>query len=256
VFATVRSDADAARLRESAEGELRALRMDLRDAASIEAVAREVGDAVGDGGLQGLVNNAGVYVLGPVELVDLDELRQVLEINVVGQVAVTQALLPLLKRARGRVVFVGSAAGRFAAPLYGPYAASKFALEAVADALRVELAAFGVGVAVVEPGAVESPIWEKGWETLRAALGRAHPADRGAYEELIEKALDNQRQSRGAALTADAVVDAILHAAFAPDPRIRYLVGRDAKIAAFMARLPRRLADRVVGAHAGVARRR
>jgi len=256
VFATVRKASDGDRLRARAQGELHPVRMDLRDVGSIEAAAREVGDALGAEGLDALVNNAGVYVLGPIELVDLEELRQILEVNVVGQVAVTQALLPHLKRARGRIVFVGSAAGRFAAPLYGPYAASKFALEAVADSLRVELAAFGVGVSVVEPGAIESPIWEKGWETMRAAIDRARSEDRAAYGALIDKALENQRTSRGAALTTDAVVDALVHALEAPSPKIRYLVGRDAKIAAFMARLPRRLADRVVGAHAGVGRPR
>src|SRR5947209_16873980 len=135
--------------------------MDVTDTASITRVRGEVERALGTTPLIALVNNAGIPAAGPLELLPLDELRRVLEVNLIGVVAVTQAFLPLLKRARGRIVNISSVSGRVAMPFMGPYAASKFALEAVSDSLRRELLPFGVDVIVVEPGSVQSRIWDK-----------------------------------------------------------------------------------------------
>src|SRR4051812_41915524 len=129
------------------------VQLDVTDAGQVDALrALELG---------GLVNNAGIAVTGPLEFMPLDELRRQLEVNTVAQLAVTQACLPALRRTRGRIVNVSSIAGRVALPLYGPYAASKFALEALSDALRRELRGSGVDVALVEPGAIATPIWER-----------------------------------------------------------------------------------------------
>src|SRR3954471_14417569 len=144
VFAGVRKPEDAERAREAGH---EPLTIDVTDPESIRSAVEQVGDAP----LSGLVNNAGIAVAGPLEFIPIDEFRRQLDVNVVGQVAVTQAFLPALRRSRGRVVFVGSIAGRSALPFLGAYAASKFAVEAVTDALRVELRPWGIDVAVVEP---------------------------------------------------------------------------------------------------------
>src|SRR5688500_10451554 len=160
VLAGVRKDADAERVG-GLHDRVEAVKVDVADEASVAALAERVGDA----GLAGLVNNAGISVSGPLEFVPLEEWRRQLEVNVIGQVAVTQALLPALRRARGRIVNIGSVGGRVAIPLLSPYNASKFALEGITDSLRRELRPLGVHVAIVEPGAdrksgVEGKRWD------------------------------------------------------------------------------------------------
>src|SRR3954463_9425555 len=151
----VRKDDDAERL--EARG-VRTVRIDVTDADQIAAARDELGDIA----LAGLVNNAGIAVAAPLEFLPVDRLRQQLEINLIGQMAVTQAFLPALRRARGRIVMVSSIGGRVALPLVSPYNASKFALEAISDSLRRELRPHGVDVIVIEPGGVKTPIWGKG----------------------------------------------------------------------------------------------
>ena len=133
------------------------LELDVTNAEQIAAAAETVGDS-----LDGLVDNAGIAIAAPLELVPVEELRHQLEVNVIGQVAVTQAFLPALRRSRGRIVLMGSIGGRSALPFLGPYAASKHALEAIADSLRVELRPWGIAVAIVEPASIKSGIWAKG----------------------------------------------------------------------------------------------
>jgi len=176
VFAGVRSEADAKAV--GAEpGEVVPLRLDVSDGDSIAAAAELVTAQTG-GRLEGLVNNAGIAVGGALETVPVADLRRILDVNVVGQIAVTQALLPLLRSGQGRIVILGSVGGRVAFPYAGPYHASKFALEALADSLRIELEPQSVAVSLVEPGPISTPIWRKAEEqvaTLRAGLeGEAH----------------------------------------------------------------------------------
>src|SRR5437879_11065324 len=158
VFGTVRRAEDEIAL--TRDG-VTALRMDVTDTASITRVRGEVERALGTTPLIALVNNAGIPAAGPLELFPLDELRRVLEVNLIGVVAVTQAFLPLLKVSRGRIVNMSSVAGRGALPFVGPYTASKFALEAISDSLRRELLPFGVRVIVIEPGSFKTAIWSK-----------------------------------------------------------------------------------------------
>src|SRR4051794_35262517 len=159
VFAAVRTEEDAERAR--SEG-LRSVLLDVTDPESIKSAAAEVESALGGARLAGVVNNAGVAISGPIEFVSPDELTRQLDINVVGQVRVTQAFLRLLREGRGRLVNISSIGGRMALPLVGPYNASKFALEAVSDSLRRELRGQGIDVVVIEPGAIKTPIWQKG----------------------------------------------------------------------------------------------
>jgi NAD(P)-dependent dehydrogenase (short-subunit alcohol dehydrogenase family) len=213
--------------------------LDVTDGDQIRAAAEEVEK------LDGLVNNAGIAIAMPVEFVPLDELRHQLEVNVVGQVAVTQAFLPALRRAPGRIVFVGSIAGKSALPFLAPYAASKHALEAIADSLRLELRPWGIGVSIVEPGTIRTPIWARGAakadELLATAGSRADELYGGrvaAFRRIAAK--------RGAAGAApDLVADVVESALTADRPRTRYLVGRDARIRAGVERLPARARDRV-----------
>jgi NAD(P)-dependent dehydrogenase (short-subunit alcohol dehydrogenase family) len=163
VLAGVRSDADGDRLRAAGGERLEPVTIDITEPATIAAAAAELGDEP----LHGLVNNAGTALAMPLEFLPLDQLRRQLEVNLVGHVAVTQALLPNLRSARGRVVNVGSIAGRSALPFLGAYAASKHALEAVTDVLRVELRPFGIAVTVIEPGTIATPIWRKGGERFQ-----------------------------------------------------------------------------------------
>lgn len=237
VYGGVRSDADAETLREAG---IEPLRLDVTDAGQIAAAA----DAVGPE-LHGLVANAGIAIAAPLELVPLDELRRQLEVNVVGQVAVAQAFLPALRRARGRVVLMGSIGGRSALPFLGPYAASKHALEAIADTLRVELAPFGVAVSIVEPASIRTAIWEKGASRADELTRGLDPEKAALYAERIAR-FRRVALSRGPGGEPDAVARAVEHALTSSRPKARYLVGRDAHLRAWIERLPSRLRDRVL----------
>jgi NAD(P)-dependent dehydrogenase (short-subunit alcohol dehydrogenase family) len=221
VFAGVRREGYAPRATEE-------VLLDVTDAEQIRAAAERIAE------LDALVNNAGIAISMPLEFIPLDELRRQLEVNVIGQVAVTQAFLPHLRRSRGRIVFVGSIAGRSALPFLGAYAASKHALEAIADTLRVELKPFGVEVSIVEPGTIKTPIWVKSSELAASLLGAASPQLRDLYG-------DRGERGASAAAVARAVEDALTR----DRPSTRKLVGRDAKLRAGVERLPDRLRDSV-----------
>jgi NAD(P)-dependent dehydrogenase (short-subunit alcohol dehydrogenase family) len=227
VFAGVRSDRDVERW--AGEANVTPLRIDVTDADSIAAAARQVDAALDGGGLAGLVNNAGISVPGAVEFLPLDELRHQLEVNVVGQVAVTQAFLPALRRARGRVVFIGSVGGRVALPLLAAYNASKHALEAVTDTLRQELRPEGMQVAIVDPGTVRTRIWEKGQASGDELLERMPAEATERYGDVI--AAMRREADRGArdGMPPEKVAARVAHALTAARPRTRYLVGAEAR---------------------------
>lgn len=244
VWATVRKDADGERLRAGSSEHLRVLPMDVTDAGSIRAAVPVVAEAVGAAGLQGLVNNAGIAVAGPLEGVPLDALRQQLEVNVIGPVAVTQAFLPLLRQGRGRIVNMGSVGGLNVFPFIGPYCASKFALEALTDALRMELAPWGLHVAIIEPASIRTPIWGKGAEAAAATVTDPRIlelyGDQLAALARITRAQDEQGAS------PDLVAAAVHHALTAHPPRTRYLVAPKAWVRKFLQWLPDRLRDRIL----------
>jgi NAD(P)-dependent dehydrogenase (short-subunit alcohol dehydrogenase family) len=247
VFAGVRKQADAEALRGKASPRLTPIALDVADTLSISTAASAVAGAVGDAGLDGLVNNAGIVVPGPVEFLPLPDLRRQLEINVVGQVAVTQAFLPLIRAARGRIVNMGSIAGRLATPFSSAYSASKFALEALTDALRLELAPWGISVSIIEPGAVATPIWEKGAKTAEAMLASAPPEALVLYAEAIEAFRKASAYAAANAVDPMDVARAVEHALTAAKPKTRYVVGRRAKLGAAMALLvPDRVRDSLV----------
>jgi NAD(P)-dependent dehydrogenase (short-subunit alcohol dehydrogenase family) len=237
VFGGVRSDADADVLRTVG---VEPLDLDVTDSAQVAAAAEGVGSE-----LHGLVDNAGIAIAAPLELVPLDELRRQLEVNVVGQVAVTQALLPALRRSRGRIVLMGSIGGRSALPFLGPYAASKHALEAIADALRLELAPFGIAVAIVEPASIRTRIWEKGAARADELDGELAPEVAELYADRIAR-FRKVALARGPGADPADVAVVVEHALTADRPKARYVVGRDAHLRAWIERLPTRWRDRLL----------
>jgi NAD(P)-dependent dehydrogenase (short-subunit alcohol dehydrogenase family) len=241
VLAGVRADADGDRLRAAAGEQLEPVTIDITEPATIAAAAA----ALGDEPLHGLVNNAGTALAMPLEFLPLEQLRRQLEVNLVGHVAVTQALLPNLRSARGRIVNVGSIAGRSALPFLGAYAASKHALEAVTDVLRVELRPFGIAVTVIEPGTIATPIWRKGGERFQE-LAAELPAELGElYGERMAAFREAAAAAGQRAEPADDVAIVIERALTTERPKARYVVGRDARRRARVERLPTSLRDRV-----------
>jgi NAD(P)-dependent dehydrogenase (short-subunit alcohol dehydrogenase family) len=213
--------------------------LDVTDGEQICAVADGLDE------LHGLVNNAGIAVAAPLEALPLDELRRQFEVNVLGQVAVTQALLPQLRRTHGRVVFVGSIAGRSALPFLGAYAASKHALEAIADSLRVELAPWGIAVSVVQPATIRARIWSTAAATAEEIRARVPAETLALYRDRLDAFGRVAAAAGRRAEPAERVADAVEHALTAERPKTRYLVGRDARLRAGIERLPDRVRDRV-----------
>jgi NAD(P)-dependent dehydrogenase (short-subunit alcohol dehydrogenase family) len=253
VFAGVRKQADAEALKAQGSPRLTPVSLDVTDTVSISTAAGAVAGAVGQAGLAGLVNNAGIVVPGPIEFLPLADLRRQLEINVVGQVAVTQAFLPLIRAGRGRIVNMGSISGRMATPFTGAYGASKFALEALTDALRLEVAPWGISVSIIEPGAVATPIWGKAARTAEAMLGSVPPEALVLYAEAIEAVKSAAERAAKNAVDPVGVARVVLHALTAPKPKTRYVVGREAKIRAAMALLvPDRVRDSLVAKAMGL----
>lgn len=241
VHAGVRADADGERLRAAAGERLEPVTIDVTDSVSIGAAAASLRGEP----LHALVNNAGVAISLPLEFLPLDELRRQLEVNLVGQVAVTQAFLPHLRATRGRIVNVGSVAGRSSLPFLGAYAASKHALEAVTDALRVELRPFGIVVTIVDPASIATPIWRKGAE-LSERLVTGLPEELSAfYGERMAAFRAAAAAAAGRGESPDEVAVIVERALTVKRPRARYLVGRDAKRRARIERLPAPLRDRV-----------
>jgi NAD(P)-dependent dehydrogenase (short-subunit alcohol dehydrogenase family) len=247
VFAGVRRDEDAESLRSAASDRLVPVKLDVTDQAQIAAAGGLIEDAVGEGGLDGLVNNAGVAILGPLETIPLDDFRRQIEVNLTAQVAVTQAILPLIRRGHGRIVFVSSIGGRMALPFGGPYHAAKFGLEAVADCLRQELRPWKIAVAVIEPGSINTPIWERGERIADDVATRAPSAQQELYGEAIERFRKAVRRTAERGIAPEKVAGAIAQALSVRRPRTRYLVGADARGQVLARRLlPDRALDRIV----------
>jgi len=241
VYAGVRRQEDAESLLTAASGRLTPVMLDVTRPEQIAAVSRLIEGESGEAGLHGLVNNAGVNVTGPLEFLPLDELRCQFEVNLFGQLAVTQALLPLLRKARGRVVNIGSVSGWSAMPLVGPYCASKFALRALNDSLRLELRPWGIFVILVDPGPIDTPIWDK---------AREHSADIEAeaeilplYGPMIERALAFTEKTVAGAIRPERVAGTVIRALERRRPRPRYFVGSNLRSGPFVEKLPVRLRD-------------
>lgn len=236
VFAGVRKEADGEALRARASGELTPLSLDITDGDSISAALGAVERSVGERGLFGLVNNAGIVKPGPLELQPMADFRRQLEVNLIGQVAVTQAFLPLIRRGKGRIVNVGSIGGHLVLPLHGAYSASKFGMEAVSDALRLELRQWRIPVSHIDPGATETAIFGKTLAAIdeieKTLREEGHPEYEGqitGIRRLVEKTAAD-------AAPVDDLSETVAKALTAKKPKSRYLAGHGAEAAVVLAR--------------------
>lgn len=249
VFAGVRREEDAAALREAGSERLVPLMLDVTDAAQIAASAERVGEIVGEAGLYALVDNAGVGVIGPLETIPIEDFRKQIEVNLIGQVAVTQAMLPLIRRATGRVVLVSSGGGRMALPFGGAYHAAKFGLEGVADSLRQELRPWRIEVIVIEPGSIDTPIWERAVSGFESMAARAPARQRELYGKRLAKLQEGVRKTAARGIPPEKVAEAIERELTARRPRTRRRVGLDAQAQILLRRLlPDRALDRLLAA--------
>jgi NAD(P)-dependent dehydrogenase (short-subunit alcohol dehydrogenase family) len=247
VFAGVRKEEDAASLHEAGSERLEALMLDVTEADQIVAAAELIDEELGSGGLDGLVNNAGIAVPGPLETLPIGDFERQIRVNLTAHVAVTQAMVPAIRRARGRIVFITSIGGLMAFPMFGAYHAAKFGLEAVGDVFRQELRPWGIKVSLIEPGSIATPIWDRGIEEVDSLAGRARDGHADLYGETIEAYREVARKTGERGIPPQKVAARIEHALGARRPRTRYLVGADARGQAFAARfLPDRLLDWVV----------
>jgi NAD(P)-dependent dehydrogenase (short-subunit alcohol dehydrogenase family) len=249
VLAGVRKTADGEALTDAGGTRVLPVELDVTDAAQIARAAERVGE-IAPGGLDALVNNAGSVVVGPLELLSLDDLRRQFDVNFFAHVAVTQALIPALRRARGRIVLISSVGGLVTTPYMGPYHASKYALEAAGNSLRMELARSHVQVALVEPGSVATPIWEKHRDQVDFDVPEELREQYGHVPAAMAKALQNTAR-RG--IPPERVAQTIERALTSRRMRARYLVGRDAHVMVWASRLlPDLVFDRVVRRAVGV----
>lgn len=234
VFAAVRKPADAEVWNTAGIKEVEPVLLDVTQADSIDAAVAQVTEALGGEPLDALVNNAGVTVSCPLEFVDLAAMRSQFEVNVFGVAAVTRAFLPLLKRPGGRVVNLSSGAGKIAPPLIGPYTASKHALEAMSDSLRLELRGQGIAVSLIQPGFIESAMHEKNQAAASDLLGALPPDGKKKYAEAIDRMRANDNRQSANAAPARDVAEAIHRAITAKRPRTRYPVTREARLLAWI----------------------
>ncbi|GCF07294.1 SDR family NAD(P)-dependent oxidoreductase [Dictyobacter arantiisoli] len=241
VFAGVRKSSDGERLQREISARITPVLFDITDDASIAQAAEIVTRAVGEVGLVGLVNNAGMIVEGPLELIPTDEIRKQFEVNVIGHIAVTQAFLPLLRKAKGHIVNISAPTGQVAMPYLGALSGSKAALEFVTDALRSELRPFGISVSIIEPGAMQTDIFKKSAASAQQFRQRLPGELLQLYAPAlaaVAKALANQRlESPG------VVVAAIVHSLTSRSPKTRYLAGRGTGMIAVLRLLPDHVRD-------------
>jgi NAD(P)-dependent dehydrogenase (short-subunit alcohol dehydrogenase family) len=245
-FAGVREESDAASLRAAASDRLTPIFLDVSQPRSVMEAEQLVSRAVGAHGLSGLVNNAGIAYGGPVEFLDVKEVRRAFDVNFFGVITVTQVFMPLLRVGRGRIINMSSISGWIAAPFLSPYSSSKFALEALSDALRVELHPWGIQVAVIEPGAIDTPIWKKGGEIINNLLGHAPKEEMALYSAVIQE-MKSSLKPHG--IPPERVAGAVEHALTSRRPKTRYAIGRDGRLGGIFRLLPDRLRDRIYLSH-------
>jgi NAD(P)-dependent dehydrogenase (short-subunit alcohol dehydrogenase family) len=238
---------DGRDLEQASAGAITTLPLDVTDRASIAAAAERFETAFPGCALHGLVNNAGISVAGPLEVVPIDDMRRQLEVNVLGPIAVTQAFLPALRKARGRIVNIASVQGRLTLPLAGAYCASKSALLTLTEALRMELAPWGIDVCAVEPGYIATRMAEKAAATWDERNGRDASDARELYGAVAGNARSLVESVGRFGSRPEVVARAVAHALASERPKTRYLVGRGAVAQALLARhVPDRIRDALI----------
>ena len=245
IFASVRKANDAEALAKIAPG-VTPLIFDVADEQSVAVAAERIEAMVGDAGLYGLVNNAGVGTFGPVEGIPLGEWRRQMEINVIGQVAVIQAFLPLLRKARGRIVNIGSIGGRTTIPFGGALCASKHAVEAINDALRMELKHWGISVSLVAPGSIHTNAADRMVADGEAMMKQMRPDRLSLYEQRFRHMLNTMSKDEMSGSSPEVVAKVVARALTDLRPKTRYPAGKRSVFLAVMASiLPTRVFDSI-----------
>lgn len=246
VLAGVRRDEDAEALAAAGSDRLTPLIVDVTDSAAID-LFRERVEAIAPEGIHGLVNNAGTAHVGPLEFIPVEDIRRQFEVNLIGQIAVTQAMIPSLRKTGGRIVNITSVGGLLATPFFGPYSASKFAFEAVSDCLRVELRPWGIETIAIEPGSIATEIWKSGAEIFAELQQRLPAKALGLYEKAMLATAKASAETGARGIPAEKAAEVIERALTAKRPRARYLIGRDAHVMRTASRaLPAKAMDRVL----------
>lgn len=246
VFAGVRKQEDADSLVASGSSRLKPLIVDVTDADSV-AAARDRINADVPAGLHALINNAGVAHTGPLEFLPLEDFRNQIEVNLVGQLAITQAMIPALRLTRGRIVNVTSIGGIVATPFFGPYNASKYGLEAIGDCLRGELRPWGIQTITIEPGSIATEIWNSGAEQFSRTQERMAPEALQLYGRAMGAMSKASAELGARGIPAERAAEVIEKSLEARRPRARYRIGRDAHAMAVASRLlPDRVFDRLI----------
>jgi NAD(P)-dependent dehydrogenase (short-subunit alcohol dehydrogenase family) len=241
-FAGVRREGDAAALKQEVSSNLTPIFLDVTDSSMIEAARDKITNEIGNAGLVGLVNNAGIPLGGPLEFAPLSDIRHEMEVNLLGAVAVTQAFLALIRRGQGRIVNISSLSGFIALPFLGPYAMTKFGMRAFTDSLRRELRPWSISVSVLEVGDVDTRIWDKSLAVIEKTAQEM--PDRGM--ELYGPVVGIKERFQPHGIPPLEVAMVAHHALFSKRPKARYVVGRDAKLLDLMRHLPTPILDWVI----------
>lgn len=236
VFAGIRKEEDGSKLRKYSSNRIIPVFLEVTDSKSIENAASMISNEVEEHGLYGLVNNAGIAVAGPLELIPVEKIREQFEINVIGQIAIIQAFLPLIRKANGRIINISSKEGLLAMPFVGPYCASKFAMEAFSDALRIELKQWKIPVIIIEPGVVATQLPRKSLNDAENFIRQLSGHSSCLYNSCINNVLGIADRIINSAISADKVARTIAAAISSRKPKSRYIVGRDARMFAFLAK--------------------
>jgi len=237
VFAGVRREEDGRELAEKSSGNIIPVIIEITDPESVKKAAEKVSSVLGENGLSVLVNNAGIAVAGPLEFIPLDNLRQQFEVNVIGHLAVIQAFIPLIRKGNGRIINISSKEGILSMPFVGPYCASKHALEALSDALRMELSYWHIPVTIIEPGTIATEIISRSITSAEECIRRLPRHANEMYQSCFDKARTASTKIAGSALPVDRVAKTLLKAITAKKPKPRYTVGPDATALAIISRL-------------------
>ncbi len=247
VFAGVRKPEDGKALQAEAGERCTPVILDVTRAEQIEAVRALITAQVGEAGLFGLVNNAGIAVGAPMEFMPMEDLRWQFDVNFFGQVAVTQAFVELLRAGKGRIINISSIGGRVTAPILGAYSASKFALEAITTAFRLELSVWGIDAIAIEPGRIKTPIWDSGASIADGILAKLPPRAHELYGRFMEAGKRDFMTARDAGADPLIVAKVVHRALTVKNPRTRYLVGKDAKfVGHVLLRIPDRIRERFI----------
>lgn len=246
VFAGVRTEEAGLKLKEKASERLVPILLDVTKREQIENALSIVSNVVGDTGISGLVNNAGRSFSAPLEYVPIDGVRDLLEVNLIGMLSVTQCFLPLLRKGKGRIVVTSSALSQSILPTMGPYCMSKYAVEAFADVLRLELSPWKIPVSVLQPGVIATPIWKKGFDCARGLLASAPKAHQDHYRSMVESTIAYAEKEMEEASTPDLVAKYAFRALTSSHPKRVYRMGKGSRLVTLGTLIPRKMRDRAI----------